>query len=139
MPNSSKYLKPSVIVLVSIVIVAASFSGGVYVGFERRPAIEKVKAVLGQEAGRPTEVDFSQFWEVWSRVEEKYVDRSKIERQELVYGAITGLVKALGDPYTVFFPPQQAKQFAENVKGSFGGIGAEIGIRKDILTIISPL
>lgn len=139
MLNYRTYLKPSLIVLVSVIIVAASFGGGVYVGYERRPAIEKVKGVLGQEAAPAKEVDFSQFWEVWSQVEEKYVDRDAIERKNLVSGAITGLVKALGDPYTVYLPPRETKVFKEDVRGSFGGIGAEIGVRRETLTIISPL
>ena len=139
MPDYQKFLKPSLIVFVSVVIVAASFGGGVYVGYERRPAIEKVKGVLGQEVQKPQEVDFSQFWEVWAELEEKYVERSTIDRKKLVTGATSGLVKALGDPYTVFLPPQQSKLFREDVHGSFGGIGAEIGIRKETLTIIAPL
>lgn len=139
MPSSQRYLKPAVLILVSIAIVVASFGGGVYVGYERRPAIEKVKGVLGQEVSKPAEVDFSQFWEVWAAVEEKYVDRTAIERKRLVEGAITGLVKALGDPYTVFLPPRQTTLFREDVRGNFGGIGAEIGMRKDILTVIAPL
>ncbi len=122
-----------------MLIIAASFGGGLYVGYERRPAIEKVKGILGQETAKPQEVDFSQFWDVWSRLEQNYVDRSKIDRTKLVNGAISGMVKAVGDPHTVFFPPVQAKQFQEDVHGSFGGIGAEIGIKKDILTVISPL
>ena len=139
MPKLQRYLQPSVIIAISIFIIAASFGGGVYVGYERRPAIEKVKGVLGQETAKPPDVDFAQFWEVWGLVEEKFVDRDTIERDKLVRGAISGLVKALGDPYTVFLPPQQSKLFREDVRGSFGGIGAEIGIRKEILTIISPL
>lgn len=139
MSSLQKYARPTVIVLVSIFIIAASFGGGIYVGYQNGPAIEKVKGVLGQETARPQEVDFSQFWDVWARLEQKYVDRGRIERQKLVYGAIVGMVHALGDPYTVFFPPQQAKQFKEDVRGNFGGIGAEIGMRKDILTVISPL
>jgi carboxyl-terminal processing protease len=57
----------------------------------------------------------------------------------LVYGAASGLVRALKDPYSEFLPPQETKQFQEDIKGSFEGIGAEIGIRKEVLTIISPL
>lgn len=139
MPAPQRYLKPTLIVLVSVFIIAASFGGGVYVGYERRPAIEKVRGVLGQEAAKPQEVDFSQFWEVWASLEEKFVDRAEIDRKKLVEGAIAGLVKALGDPYTVFLPPRQSKLFQEDVRGSFGGIGAEIGIRRDVLTIIAPL
>lgn len=139
MPPLERLAKPAVIVGISILIIAASFGGGVYVGYERRPAIEKVKAILNQETAKPEAVDFSQFWEVWARLEDKYVDRADIQRAKLVEGAIAGLVKSLGDPYTVFLPPQQAKQFREDVRGQFGGIGAEIGIRKDVLTIIAPL
>jgi len=126
-------------VVAAVLIVAASFGGGVYIGYEHRPAVERVQGVLGQEAGKPDEVDFSQFWEVWAEVERRYVDREHIDRQKMVQGAIAGLVRSLGDPYTVYFPPTQAKQFQEDVRGSFGGIGAEIGMRKDILTVITPL
>jgi len=138
-PEEKSGLKSIGVVLAAMLVVAASFGGGVYIGYERRPAIEKVKGVLGQESAEQKEVDFSQFWDVWSRIEDKYVDRNSIDRQQLVYSAISGLVKGVGDPYTVFLPPQQSKQFKEDVKGSFGGIGAEIGIRKDVLTIITPL
>ena len=78
--NFRNLIKPSLVVFISVVIVVASFGGGIYIGYEHRPAIEKVKGVLGQEAGQPREVDFSQFWDVWARVEEKYVDRAQIDR-----------------------------------------------------------
>ena len=84
-------------------------------------------------------VDMNLFWDVWSRLEDKYVDKAKIDRQNFVHGAAEGLVQSLKDPYTQFFPPAQAKEFREDIKGSFGGIGAEIGVRKSILTVIAPL
>ena len=84
-------------------------------------------------------VDFNLFWEVWSQLEDKYVDREKVKRENFVYGAAAGLARSLKDPYTEFLPPAESKQFQEDIKGAFGGIGAEIGIRKGILTIIAPL
>lgn len=72
-------------------------------------------------------------------IKAKYVDSDKVEEKDLVYGAMSGMFKALGDPYTVFLKPPDAKIFQENVNGAFEGIGAEIGIRDDMLTIISPL
>lgn len=138
-PSLPNAVKSAAVILVSVAIIAATFLGGVYVGYERRPAIEKVQAIFGKELTKPQDVDFSLFWEVWSELETKYVDRESIDRKKLVEGAISGLVKAVGDPYTVFMPPRQSQLFREDVRGSFGGIGAEIGIRKEILTVISPL
>ncbi|MBI4099069.1 S41 family peptidase [Candidatus Parcubacteria bacterium] len=88
---------------------------------------------------KPAEVDASILWDAWRLVEARYADRKDIDRQKLLYGAVRGLVKSLGDPYTVFFDPPEAKQFSDEVKGSFEGIGAEIGIRDGVLKVIAPL
>jgi carboxyl-terminal processing protease len=70
---------------------------------------------------------------------EKSIYAKKITDQDRVYGAISGLASSLGDPYTVFFPPKENKSFSEAIAGSFEGIGAEIGMKDDILTVIAPL
>jgi len=126
-------------VVLALAVVGASFFLGIAVGYINRPAVEKVANVFNQETSKPAEVDFGTFWDVWSRLEKQYVDKSKIDRQKLIDGAIAGMVRALGDPYTVYFPPQEAKEFQAEIKGSFEGIGAEIGLRKGIITIIAPL
>lgn len=59
--------------------------------------------------------------------------------KELEYGMITGYVQAYKDPYTVFFPPQEAKNFADNVKGSFGGVGMTVGMKDGNVVVIAPL
>ncbi|MBI2121576.1 MAG: S41 family peptidase [Candidatus Sungbacteria bacterium] len=129
-----------IVILAAFLILAVSFGAGALYGYGNRPAMEKVLNVLGQKPPEQfNEVDFNLFWDVWSRLEEKYVDKGKVTRKEFVYGAISGLVRSLKDPYTEFMPPAETKQFQEDIKGSFDGIGAEIGIRKGILTIISPL
>ncbi|MBI2640537.1 MAG: S41 family peptidase [Candidatus Sungbacteria bacterium] len=128
------------LVVVAVFLLGASFFGGIYYGYENRPAAEKVLNVLGQkQPPQFQEVDLNLFWDVWSRLEEKYVDRAKIDRKELIYGAAAGLARALKDPYTEFMRPVESKQFQEDIKGSFSGIGAEIGIRKGTLTVIAPL
>ncbi|MBI4134594.1 MAG: S41 family peptidase [Candidatus Sungbacteria bacterium] len=132
--------KGNIIVIgAALLVVAASFFLGMGVGYANRPAIEKVANVLNQETGKPESVDFGLFWEVWSRLETKHVRKDEIDREKLVEGAIAGMVSALADPYTVFLPPVESKQFQDDIKGSFEGIGAEIGIRKGILTVIAPL
>ena len=84
-------------------------------------------------------IDFTLFWKVWDILKDKYVDRSKLDAQKLFYGAIKGMLAATGDPYTTFFDPEEQKSFNEDMSGKFEGIGAEMGIRDGILTIIAPL
>ncbi|MAF13848.1 MAG: peptidase S41 [Parcubacteria group bacterium] len=84
------------------------------------------------------DVDFRQFWEVWEYVKDNYV-KSDVSETEFFYGSLAGLVASLGDPYSVFLNPEISNKFEEELSGSFEGIGAEIGIRDDRLTIIAPL
>lgn len=59
--------------------------------------------------------------------------------KELEYGMIQGYVASYKDPYTVFFPPKEAKSFAEEVKGSFGGVGMNVGMKNGNIVVIAPL
>lgn len=85
------------------------------------------------------DIDFSLFWETYYKLQEKFVNPEKIDPNKIIYGAISGMVKSLEDPYTVFFSPEETKRFVEDTKGIFEGIGIEIGIRKGQLQVIAPL
>lgn len=87
----------------------------------------------------PEAVDFSLFWDAHSKLYQHFIDTDTIDDQEIIYGAISGMTKSLGDPYTDFFNPTQAKMFKQDLSGSFEGIGVEIGIKKDQLTVVAPL
>jgi len=87
----------------------------------------------------PEDLDFSLFWEAYHKLQEKFVDKGKFDTQNLIYGAISGMVKSLDDPYTVFFNPEQTKKFLEDVKGVFEGIGIQIDIKKGQLQVVAPL
>jgi carboxyl-terminal processing protease len=87
---------------------------------------------------RSPEVSFDEYWNVWDTIQEKYVEQD-IDDVSLFYGSIEGMVESLDDPYSVYFPPVQAKEFAQNLAGEFEGIGAEIGKKDDQLTVIAPL
>lgn len=91
-------------------------------------------------------IDMEPFWTVWKLLDEKYVstkDQSSttpiLTSEDRMWGAIKGMTDSLGDPYTVFLPPEEAKDFEENISGNFEGVGMEIGIKENILTVISPL
>lgn len=88
---------------------------------------------------QPEDINFSLFWEAYNKLSESFIDPSKLDQQKIIYGAISGMTKSLDDPYTVFFTPEQGKMLQEDLSGSFEGIGAEIGMRKNQLTIIAPL
>ena len=84
------------------------------------------------------DVDFGAFWDVWQTVKTRSV-RQPVSDVKLFYGAMSGVVDSLGDPYSVFFDPEVAQKFNQEIDGAFGGIGAEIGVKKNQLTVIAPL
>ena len=87
----------------------------------------------------PPPADFSLFWEVWNKVSAQYVDKTKIDPQKMVWGAISGMVAGIGDPYTVFLPPVANKESKESLNGSFEGIGAQLGIKDQKIIVVAPL
>jgi carboxyl-terminal processing protease len=132
-------LNKIVLVVIAFAVVGAGFGFGVYMGYSQQPAIEAVTMLLNKETAKPADIDFSPFWKAWSIIEDKYVGNGDLDRQSMVYGAISGMVNALDDPYTVYFPPVEHEFFESEIAGKFEGIGAEIGMQKGALTIISPL
>ena len=85
------------------------------------------------------DVSFGLFWQTWDALEAKYFDQDKLIDENLLYGAISGMVASVGDPYTVFLPPQQNKVVREDLNGSFEGVGIQIGFRDNQLAVIAPL
>ncbi|MFA4890068.1 MAG: S41 family peptidase [Candidatus Paceibacterota bacterium] len=132
-------LKKSLYFIIVLALFGGVFTSGAIFGYYKRPAVEKVYTLFNKEATKPADIDFSPFWVAWSTIEQKYVSKDTVDNQAMVWGAIQGMVKGLGDPYTTFFPPQESKIFQENIRGDFGGVGMEIGIRKGVLIVISPL
>ena len=57
---------------------------------------------------------FDLFWDVWERMNRGYIDKSALDPQKMIYGAISGMVSSIGDPYTVFLKPSLAKKFGED-------------------------
>lgn len=95
-------------------------------------------AVVENKQG-PENVDFTLFWNVWDLVKDKYVDHDNLKAQDMIHGAIKGMLAATGDPYTTFLDPEQFADLNEELSGSFEGIGAEVGIKDGIVTIVTPL
>jgi len=118
-----------ILVFLALILTGTVFSGGYFFA----------KFQTECPACKPEEVDFSLFWEAWHKLQEKFADKEKFDTQKMIYGAISGMVKSLEDPYTIFLNPEDSKRFIEDVKGTFEGVGMEIDIRKGQLQVISPL
>ena len=120
---------------------------GFWVGFEKGRLVgsagteERVSlegAVIENREG-DGKVDFDLFWDVWDLLRDKYVDSESLDAKKLMYGSINGMLQATGDPYTLFLNPEDNKRFNEEIEGSFEGIGAELGVKNGMLTVIAPL
>lgn len=119
--------KKSLIVFFLVVVILGSFGSGFYFGQSQCQVCP------------PEDVDFSLFWETWKTIEDKFVNPEELDVQEMIYGAISGMVQSLEDPYTIFLTPTDTKRFIEDVKGAFEGVGMEIGIMEGKLQVIAPL
>jgi len=118
-----------IFIFLILILIGAVFSSGYFFG----------KSQVVCKICPPEEIDLSLFWETWKKLEEKFVSPEKLDIQKMIYGAISGMVKSLGDPYTTFLNPEDTKKFLEDVTGQFEGVGMEIGIRKGQLQVIAPL
>lgn len=126
-----------------ILLVLGSFASGLFLGrssiVQDNITLQKVEqTILSKYSDRSPEVDFSLFWDVWNLIDEEYINRP-VDHEKMLYGAIQGALFALDDPYTQFLDPDETKEFNDELKGNLEGIGAEIGIRNNALTIIAPL
>jgi carboxyl-terminal processing protease len=131
-------------------IIIFLLSGSHYWGYKRAEkkysGVEAEKIIPINQAyidnklpGAENRVDFSLFWKVWDLVRQKHVNKNSLDAQKMVYGAINGMLKATGDPYSYFFSPEESRSFSQDIEGSFEGIGAELGMKDNILTVIAPL
>ena len=134
--------KEPIKILAAIVVLTAALGGSYYVGFQ--DGLDQTKNITiehltGTDTPEEVKTDFNLFWEAWDKLKTEHIKGEEITDEDLLYGAISGLAKAFGDPNTVFFTPDDSQKFNEDVRGNFSGIGAEIGIKDGQLVVVSPL
>lgn len=115
------------------------FLVGFYFGQKKANDPFRNIAYSNVEDASEDKLDFNLYWEVWDGLKTDYVDKIKIKDKDLFYGSLRGLAASTGDPYTVFMDPEESREFNDDLSGLFQGIGAEVGLRNDIATVISPL
>ncbi|MBI2113447.1 MAG: S41 family peptidase [Candidatus Wildermuthbacteria bacterium] len=85
-------------------------------------------------------LDFKLFWDTWDLLSRAYFNKKALDPTKMFYGAISGMVAAVGEPYTVFLPPEQQKFSKDELNGRFEGVGIQLGFNKDKrLVVIAPL
>jgi len=126
----------------SVIAASLVFSFGFYFGKNQSSvssiSIKDFKIDKATPADKQS-VDFTLFWKVWDTLEANYFDEGKLNPEKMVYGAIKGMVDAVGDPYTVFLSPEENKVTEEDLQGNFQGVGIQIGFKGTQLAVIAPL
>lgn len=90
-------------------------------------------------AGSVEPEKFGVFWQAWDIVQENFVDRQALDPDVMTYGAIRGMVSALGDEgHTAFLTPEEREDQQSELSGTFSGIGAQLGIRDQLPVIVAP-
>lgn len=84
-------------------------------------------------------LDLSLMWKVKDKLEQEFLEKDKLNDKEMTYGAISGMVSALGDPYTVFLAPKENKSSNADLAGEFGGVGIQLGYKEKSLAVMAPL
>lgn len=125
---------PFLAIVVSIYLI---FLAGFYVGKQSPIITPKSERVINTTAGRPSDIDFSLYWEAWNKLMEK--STLTPEPKKMIQGSIAGMMASLGDPYTTYFEPSANKQFKEDLSGQFDGIGVEIIQKNSMPTVVAPL
>lgn len=128
------------------VALALAFCGGIYAGVYQRQnsSVSATTVYITATTTQPQGVDMTQFWQAYSLLNNNFVvthtSSTLPTQQKQVYGAIAGLTASFGDPYTVFFPPQEAQIFQDDINGSFSGVGMQIdNDAQGQLVVVSPL
>jgi len=134
------FLKARKIIL-SVFILITVFTGGYFLGVKgyQIRVNKALRVSINKEVPPDINVDMKLFWDVWEKLSDNYYDKTKLVPSQMVYGAIEGMVSSVGDPYTTFLPPAQNKIINEDLSGSFGGVGIEIGYKEGHLAVIAPL
>lgn len=142
-----KILRAFVLGLLPLIALALGFQiGASYESHalqSERAHIERLYTLSGSgqtvKADPEKEVDISLLWGVWRLLSKHYVHPEDLTMNDMVYGAVGGLVAAVGDPYTVFMTPPDTKIFEDSLSGTLEGIGAQLDLVNSQVVVIAPL
>lgn len=126
--------RPSVIGYFLVAVMAFSLG---YFSIEL--GIKDAEVIDSNENVITSEFDLELFWTVMKTLEAKYFDSEEVDKEALLYGAIAGAVESLDDPYTVYMTPDETNEFLHSLNGELEGIGAELTVEDNLITVITPI
>lgn len=110
----------------AIAIAAAFYAGNLFAGTIMLPGLPATR-----------QLDFTSLNSIYGMVQRNF--DGKADDTKALDGAKAGLVASLGDPYTVYLTADEAKKLNDDLAGKLSGIGAEIGLKNNIITVIAPI
>ncbi len=156
--NRNRFITVVAMTLVAMAVLSLTFSAGYAVrAFDERRWVDNqvqlprdflasIKPDAGVRRSNPDLKPFEYLWEVMQSVKQYFVEPKQVDQTEMTYGAIRGMLKALGDRYTRFMDPEEFDEFSVKNAGEFEGIGAQLGVgymdeatKEEGLMIVSPL
>ena len=127
-----------VIGLVALLVATGIFGAGVLVGSNTSP-LAQAGSFRPQDAPEDFPKEFDIFYQAWDIVEERFVDQEALDETAMTYGAIEGMLKALGDEgHTDFLTPKELEYQRSDISGTYKGIGARLGVRDGLPIIVTP-
>jgi len=130
--------------LVFVIVVVVTFYGGYFYGTNKVSVSWKnfrpISKVESMQAPAIENLDMDLLYQTLDSLNKDYYDKTKLDSTKILYGAVSGVLASLDDPYTSFFPPARNEAFKEQLAGEFSGIGAELTLNKDkLISVIAPL
>lgn len=135
--NKHRTNKIPIFILISLIFFGLGFGvGNLYKQSFFNSNSQKIN--IENKESNEVNVDFNIFWEVWNRVTSNFYQPDKINPQQMIYGAIKGMVASLGDPYTVFLDPTEFSDLQKSMASEYEGIGVEMGFKNNQIVVITP-
>ena len=103
------------------------------------PAILLVLALGVGGAQESGEDLFAPVYQIYQYIKSYFYQPERIDDQKALYGAMKGVVEHLNDPYSEFLDPDDRRRFDESLEGEFSGVGIELSIVDNVITVITPL
>ncbi len=137
-PHLNKYFRYLLILIIFLLTFASGYLLGKVNVIRNDLSDKKNQYLYGDFSGDGVGVNVDILWEAWRKLEENYIE-SDFDRQEMLYGAIEGLVASLDDPYTQFLSPKETSDYLESSGGKFEGIGAFLRYNGEYTIVDTPI